>query len=184
MNHTVAAESRQGTGKSVTRKLRAAGRIPANIYGTDGNPRSLTLDPAPLLEIFRKTQNRNTVIHLDVDGESVPVLVKEAQRHPVSRDVLHIDFFRLAPGQVVEVMVPVNAVGRPAGAAIGGKVHLYRRDLKVACAWEQIPATLDIDVTPLEIGDTIRASAVPMAEGTSVVFDRDFPVAICAGKKK
>lgn len=184
MNHTVAAETRQDTGKSIARKLRAAGRIPAVICATDGNTVTLMLDPAPLLEIFRKTKDRNTIIHLDVDGEQVPVLIKDAQRHPVSREVLHIDFYRLSPGQVVEVMVPVNPVGRPKGASVGGRVELYRRDLKVSAPWDRIPARLDIDVSPLEIGDTIKASQIAMAEGTSVVFDRDFPVAICAGKKK
>jgi len=184
MNTTIAASSRAETGKGSARKTRAAGRIPAVIYGAEGASRPITVDPKALLDIFRLSQNRNTVIHVDVDGSPVPALVKDAQRHPVSREVLHVDFYQLAPGQRVEVMVAVNPVGRPAGAAIGGKIHLYRRDLKVSCPWDNIPATVDIDVTPLEIGDTFKVSAIDLGEGRSVVFDRDFPVAICAGKKK
>lgn len=184
METSLSVEPRQDTGKGVARKLRAAGRIPAVIYADGKEARHGAVDPARLQEIFRKSQNRNTVVQLEIDGATVPALVKEAQRHPVSRALLHVDFLTVRADKPVEVMVPIRGVGRPAGAAVGGKLEVYRRKLRVRCAYDRIPETLDVDVTPLEVGGTVKASEVPTPEGVEVVFDHDFKVLGVVGKRK
>lgn len=184
MQTTLAAETRGGeTGKGVARKLRKSGRIPAVIYAGGGEATSITLDPASLLEIFRKTQNRNTIIHLQVDGETVPALVRDAQRHPLSRDLLHVDFYSLQPGQVVEVMVPLAGVGRAKGMSIGGRLRLIRREVRVRCAWEKIPGVIEHDITPMEIDDMVRASELNLPEGVELVAKNDFNVMTIYGKR-
>lgn len=182
--HTLSATVRdEGTGKSVARKIRAAGRIPAVVYAQGSESVSITVDPNALTEIFRKTQDRNTIVHLELDGETIPTLVRDAQRHPVKRDILHVDFYRLEPGQTVEVMVRLAGVGRAVGMALGGRLRLIRREVKVRCAWEKIPAIIEYDITPLDIGDMVKASQLDMPEGVELVVKNDFNVMSLYGKK-
>lgn len=183
MNTSLPIETRTDTGKGVARKLRAEGRVPAIIYRGGGEAREVAVDPAKLLEIFRKTRNANTVLELDLDGETIRAIVKDAQRHPVSRDILHVDFFAVTDGEPVVVMVPLEPFGRPAGAQQGGRLEIIRRDLKVRCTWDRIPATLRVDVSPLEVGDMRKASQIPMPEGVEHIYDTDFNVLRLVGKR-
>jgi large subunit ribosomal protein L25 len=183
MTNTVAAELRQETGKGIARKLRASGKIPANIIsGAASTP--ITIDPAPLLEIFRKSKNRNTLITLDLGAEQVTTLVKDAQRHPVNRSVLHVDFFRVSDASPVVVKVPVRTVGKAVGTGVGGRVEILRRDVTVRSLPGNIPEFIDVDVTSLDIGDVTKASGITPPAGVELVYGQDFPVATCAGKKK
>jgi large subunit ribosomal protein L25 len=183
MDTNLAVEIRSGSGKGDARKLRAAGKIPAVLYSSGEQATQLTLDPTQLTEIFRQTGNRNTIVQLDLNGGSVSALVKEAQRHPVSREILHIDFLQVQDGKQIEVMVPLRPVGRAAGAALGGRVGVIRRKVKVRCAFDLIPEALDIDVTPMNVGDMVKASEIVTPEGVEVVFDHDFYVLSLYGKR-
>lgn len=184
MQTTLAAEARDSkTGKGVARKLRASGKLPAVVYAGGDHARAITVDPKALLEIFRKTQNRNTIITLEIDGEEIPTLVKDAQRHPLSRDLLHADFYALEPGQVVEVRVPLATRGRAAGMALGGRLRLIRREVRVRCAWEKIPSVIEHDITPMEVNDMVRASELELPEGVELVIKNDFNVMTIYGKR-
>jgi large subunit ribosomal protein L25 len=184
MDTSLSVELRQDTGKGVARKLRAAGKVPAAIYAEGKDARLGAVDPARLLEIFRKSRNANTIVELDLGGEKVPALVQEAQRHPVSRKLLHVDFYTVSKDRPVEVMVPVRTSGKAAGTAAGGRIEVVRREVKTRCAYDRIPEAHEIDVTPLNIGDAVKASQIPTPEGVEVVADGDFNVVLCAGKKK
>lgn len=191
MTTTLAASTRNdSTGKGAARKLRAQGQVPAVLYGYGREPRSISVDPKALLDIFHASQNRNTVVELDIDGEKHPTMVREVQRHPVSRAIRHVDFYRLSDDRKVEVMVPVTTTGRPAGAVLGGQVRIIRRVLKVRCLWNAIPDHFEVDVSPMNIGDMIKASEITAPEGVEIVIDHDFNVInlfgrrASAGKKK
>ncbi len=182
--HTLSATLREEQpGKSNARKLRASGKIPAVVYAGGGDSTSISIDPTELGEIFRKTQNRNTIVHLDMGGEQVPSLVKTTQRHPVKRDILHVDFYRLEPGQVVNVDVPLAGTGRAAGMALGGRLRLIRRTITVTCAWDKIPAVIEHDITPMEIGDMVKATELTMPDGVELVIKHDFNVMSLYGKR-
>lgn len=176
-------ETRTDSGKGVARKLRNEGRVPAVIYRGGGEARQVAVDPVKLLDIFRKTRNANTVLELDLDGETIRAIVKDAQRHPVSRDILHVDFFAVTDGEPVVVKVPIEAVGRPAGAQQGGRLELIRRELKVRCTWDRIPATIPVDVSPMNVGDMRRATQIPMPEGVEHLYESDFNVMRLVGKR-
>ncbi len=176
MSTTLAAEARTDTGKGVARKLRAAGQIPGVIYRAGEDAKPIAFDPIRLLEIFRKTRNANTIIDVDLDGGSVRTIVKEAQRHPVSRDLLHVDFYEVADGEALEVMVPIRAVGRPVGAQRGGRLQIIRREVKVRCTWDKIPETVDVDVSPLDVGGIILASEITPPDGVALIYKQDFNV--------
>ncbi len=179
----LSVELRDGRGKGAARKLRAAGRVPAVLYGGGRPARPLAVDPDALVDIFRKSGDRNTLLHLKVGDASVPALVKDLQRHPVSRQVLHVDFYECEAGRNVEVTVPLLPVGRPVGATLGGRVRLIRRGLRVRCPHDKIPAGLEVDVTPLQVGDMIRVSAVTPPESVEILFDNDFNIVTCQGKR-
>lgn len=185
MDTSLSANARpENHGKGGARKLRATGRIPGVIYGRGREATPVDLDPGALDLIFRTTRNRNTVLNLQVDGETIPCLVREAQRHPLTREILHVDLYALERDQVVTVDVPVEPHGKPAGASIGGRLRVIRRTLEVRCKYQDIPETIPVDTTPMNIGDFIKVSEIPTAEGVELVHDVDFNVLSLYGKKQ
>jgi len=183
MDTTLEVTARASTGKGAARKARAAGMVPGIMYGPAKEAQALTVDPGKLLDLFKATQDRNTVVHVKVGDESTPCLVREVQRHPLTRQLLHVDFYAVPDEREIEVMVPLNPVGKAAGAALGGRVRLIRREVKAQCKWDKIPSAFDVDITPLNIGDMIKASEIPMPDGVSLVFDHDYNVISLYGKK-
>lgn len=171
-------------GKGAARKLRATGKVPAVIYGPGAEPMSLAVDPNALLHIFKETGNRNTVLSLDIDGARIPAMVRDVQRHPVSRDLVHVDFYRVDGDRTVDVMIPVVTTGKPSGAVVGGRLRVIRRALRARCKPADIPETFVIDVSPMEINDMVKASQVKLPAGVSLVMDDDFNVVGLYGKRK
>lgn len=177
------ASRRTGDGKGAARKLRARGVLPAVVYGPEHDPVSITVDPGALTDIFKKSQDRNTIIDLDIEGEKLPVLVREVQRHPVSRKILHVDFYRVSAERPVEVMVPIRPYGRPRGAVLGGRLRVIRRALRARCRYDRIPKDFPVDVSPMRIGDMVRASQIKLPEGVELVADHDINVLTLYGKR-
>lgn len=185
MDTTLEVTPRDTRGKGTARKARASGTVPAVVYGPSEPPQAISVDPAKLKELFKQTGDRNTLVQLKVgDAAPVPCLVREVQKHPASREILHVDFYAVPRDGEVEVLVPVLPVGRPKGALLGGRVRLVRRALKVACPADRIPARLEIDVTELDVGDYLKASDVPLPEGVSMVWKQDFNIVGILGKAK
>ncbi len=184
----IEATLRSESGKGLARKLRAQGRLPAVMYGPHTEPLSLALDPQVLINLFRTTQNRNTVVDVKMAGEAddnaVPCLVREVQRHPLTRDILHVDLYAVDREGEVEVMVPLTTVGRPKGAILGGRIRLIRRTVKASCRYDRIPEKFVVDVSHLDIGDMVKASEIPLPEGVSLVYDHDYNVITLYGKKR
>jgi len=184
MDTTLNVNSRETSGKGWARKARAAGKLPGVLYGPKTEPRSLEFDPDELLGLFKQTGDRNTIVQVTVDGQTTPCLVREVQRHPLSRELLHVDFYAPDPEAEIEVMVPLRATGRPKGAVLGGRLRVVRRSIEIACRYDQIPEALVCDVTPLDIGDMVMASEIPLPEGVRLVADNDFQVMSIYGKKR
>jgi len=182
MDLTLEASLRPSTRKGAARKGRAAGTVPAVVYGPTHATVPVSVDPVRLQEIFKGTGDRNTVLSVKV-GDAAPVscMVREVQRHPVSRQILHVDLYAV-PEHAVTVAVPIAAVGRPKGALIGGRLRTIRRSLTVRCRYDLIPKALEVDITPLDVGDVIRVSQIATPAGVQVVYDSDFPVLSIIGK--
>lgn len=184
MQTTLPATARSAEiGKGAARKLRSTGQVPAVVYGPKGDPVSITVDPKTLLDIFRKSKDRNSIIELDIGGEKVPTLVRDVQRHPVSRDVLHVDFYRVHPEVPVTVDVPLAPFGKMVGSVLGGQLRVIRRTVKVRCRYDLIPDALPHDVSPLDIGDMVKISQIKAPEGSEILFDHDINVLSCFGKR-
>ncbi|TNE86763.1 MAG: 50S ribosomal protein L25 [Deltaproteobacteria bacterium] len=183
MDTNLTATVRADHGKGAARKARAAGQLPAVIYGPDYEPKSVALDPVAFDTIFRHTRDPNTLLHLDIEGETVPALVREVQRHPLSRELLHVDLLHVSAARKVQVPVRIEAKGRPAGASLGGRVRIIRRTLNVACPFDAIPEKLYIDVTPMHIGDMRKASEIELPEGVELLLEADINIVTVYGKK-
>jgi len=184
MDTTLVADVRdKDLGKGSTRKLRALGRLPGVLYGQGGAALALHVDPVEFDTIFRSTRNKNTVISLELDGKGVPCLVRAVQRHPVSRQIRHVDFYRLEKKTPVVVNVVIAAKGAAAGQSLGGHLQLIRREVSVLCNYTDIPASIDVDITKMNIGDVIKISEVPVPKGAKVLYDNDFNIVALVGRR-
>jgi len=173
-------ETREGTGKGVARKLRAAGRIPAILYGQGKDSVALAIDPRALEKVL-KAGGANTLLDLTVQGRGdlgTPVaLVKELQRDPLRGAILHADLYQVDLTKTVEVEVPIHLVGKPKGLDFGGLLEHTLREVKVECLPRSIPERIDLDVSALEIGDVLHVRDLPLPTGVTLVSDPDLGVA-------
>jgi large subunit ribosomal protein L25 len=171
----LAARPRSETGKGVNRKLRASGRVPAVVYGHGEETRPLTVDAHDLERLLATVRVESTLIELSIEGERAPVraLVRELQTHPYRDAVLHIDFYQIHAGEALTVEVPIRLIGASPGVRAGGIMQHALTELEIRCLPEQIPQVLEVDVSALEIGDSIHVSDIPLPEGIEVLVDAE-----------
>jgi large subunit ribosomal protein L25 len=172
-------ESRSSTGKGVARKLRAAGRIPAVLYGQGKESVPLTIDPRALEKVLR-SGGANTLLDLTVEGRpelgSPVALVKELQRHPIRGTIVHADLYQVDLTRTVEVEVPVHLVGRAKGLDFGGILEHSLREIALECLPRSIPAAIEVDITNMELGDVIHVRDLVLPAGVSLLTDPDLGV--------
>jgi len=173
VNTGLMAKRRHETGKGAARRLRAAGQIPAVLYGKDQEPISLTLDAREALQLFHSISVENTIVNVQIDDdkEALETLVREIQMHPYRPDLVHVDFYCIERGVALEVDIPANYVGTPQGVRDGGILEVILHELRVKCIPSKIPDTIDIEVSALDIGDSIHASEISMDEGVELLTD-------------
>ncbi len=175
---------RENSGKGVARSLRSTGRIPAVIYGHGREPQSLSIDTRELEKLLSHISAENTVIDLSIDGKSSRTLIREIQRHPFKRQILHVDFQELVAGEKVVVRLPIILVGVPVGVRMdGGVLDQTLRELEVEVDPSNIPNHVEIDVTELHIGASLHVSDIPLPEGVEVVGDPDASVAVISAPR-
>jgi large subunit ribosomal protein L25 len=170
---TLKAELREGTGKGVARKLRAAGRLPAVVYGGADEAQHISLDAHDADYLFRNISVDNTIIDLEIEGEkgAVQTLVREIQTHPWKATLLHVDFLRIQKGVAVDMVVPLHLMGDPVGVTMGGGVvEQIIHDLPVRCIPSKIPEVIEVDISALEVGDVLHISDITLDEGVEVTI--------------
>lgn len=176
--------NRDGRGKGAARKLRAAGQVPAIVYGRGQNATSVAVDPRSIELGFASTRDPNTLVALAFDdGSTRTCLVRDVQRHPVSQAIEHVDFYEVAPDQELTLSVPVVTTGRAAGTRVGGNLKQLVRRLTVRSLPASIPSTIEIDVSPLNVGQSLKVSELTPPPGTSFVYRKDFAVVEVEGKR-
>ncbi|MDD3799954.1 MAG: 50S ribosomal protein L25/general stress protein Ctc [Novosphingobium sp.] len=177
---TLPAEARERAGKGASRALRREGRVPAVIYGGKEEPQSIHVEEKELVRQLGTGHFANSIVMIEVGGKSVRTLPKDVAFHPVSDRPVHVDFLRLAKDATVEVQVPVvfiNEEDSP-GLKKGGVLNMVRHELDLICDAAKIPSEIEIDVTGLEVGDSIHISHVKLPVGSeSAIADRDFTIA-------
>jgi large subunit ribosomal protein L25 len=172
------AKVRSQAGKGPAKRLRSEGHIPAVAYGKGLAAVSLSVSPKGLTDILKSQHGRNTVVELGIDGGTkITALLREYTVHPVTRSVLHADFVQIKLDQPVDVEVPFNCIGKPAGVVTGGILRQVYRRLPIRCLPEQIPTLIEHDVTPLELGDHVKTSELKLPPGVTVRLAADQTIA-------
>ena len=174
----LSATPRTESGKGVARKLRAQHSIPGVLYGHHRDPQPLVIDARELDRLVERYATETTVVELALDGQSVRTLIREIQRHPFTRQVLHVDFQALVAGEKVTVDVPIVLHGTPAGVRIGGVLDQVLRELTVEVDPSEIPNHIDVDVSGLELAQSLHVSDLPLPPGVTVLDDADATVCV------
>ncbi|MDH3297138.1 MAG: 50S ribosomal protein L25 [Gemmatimonadota bacterium] len=159
---TFSVERREGKGKGPARRVRRSGRVPGNIYGHGVEAIAVDADAREFDALASRISVENTLIDLIVGDEKPrPVLIREVQRHPFRRQVLHIDFFAIRAGEKINVSVPLHLIGTPSGVRnAGGVLQQNLHEIEIECLPSEIPSSFEADVSELEIGDVIHLSDV------------------------
>lgn len=175
------AKIRTETGKGPARKLRSMGRLPAIFYGPEINPIMLSIDYMQIKKILKGKSAENIIFDLRIDSDeksqSKKAMIKELQRDPVTRDYLHVDFYEIAMGKELEVDIPVHLINTPIGVSEGGILELARRGLKVSCMPEDMVDKIDIDVSGLDIGQSLHIKDIAFPPGLKSTEDENLTIA-------
>jgi large subunit ribosomal protein L25 len=177
---TFEAESRLGGGKGPARALRRAGRVPAIIYGERKDQQMVSLEARALRRQLTNPRFFSTLCSLEVGGDTIRVLPREVQLHPVSDIPLHADFVRVSAGTTITVEVQVVFLNEDIcpGLKRGGVLNVVRREIEVICPADSIPGQLELDLAAADIGDSLHISQMSLPEGGQpTITDRDFTVA-------
>jgi large subunit ribosomal protein L25 len=176
---SLSATPRTGTGKGVARTLRQSGQIPGVIYGHARQPQALTLNAREFDRLMEHV-TASTVIEVEVGGKMSKTLIREIQRHPYKKQVLHVDFLELVAGEKVTVEIPIVYVGTPQGVRDGGILEQIKHELTLEADPTTLPEHIEVDVSALTIGHTLYVRDVRIPEGATVQDDPDSPVALVA----
>ncbi len=181
------AQIRQGAGKGVSRKLRASGFIPAVLYGPGSNATSLSVRSEDLVDLLRTEKGETGFIKLIIqtDGGTLEKLsmIKELQTDPVMHSLVHADFYEIRMEHKLTMDVPIHLVGQPVGVKLGGELHQFKRDLKVACLPALMPKFIEIDISGIEIGHTLRVAEVKLPEGIEILDSEDAQIISVVAKR-
>jgi large subunit ribosomal protein L25 len=179
----LAAVRRRDGGKEINRKRRAGGKVPGVIYGKGLETRSLEFDRKPLEKFLDTARHGTVVVKMTVsdgaDGKESYAVLKEVQTHPLSDRVTHVDFYEVALGQKFRVEVPLRVRGKAAGIEMGGILEVVTRSLEVECTPDNVPEFLEVDVTPLAIGQSLHLGDIRFPAGV-VPMEKDLRMTIAA----
>jgi large subunit ribosomal protein L25 len=172
------AETGRETGTRPSRRMRREGNVPATLYGLGKDAETIAVAWRELRRVLTTDAGVNAFIHLEVDGRRQATLVKEIQRHPVRRDVIHIDFLRVDPKVTLDVEVAIELTGEAEGVTrAGGIVQQLLHALIVSTRPDNIPNSLELDVSELTLNGDLRVRDLILPEGVTTDVDPDEVVA-------
>ena len=177
---TLPAELRERAGKGASRELRRDGRVPAVIYGGKEDPVAIHVEAKELVRQLGTGHFMNSIVMVEVGGKKVRALPKDVALHPVTDRPLHVDFLRLAKDSKIHVEVPVVFINEEASPGLkkGGVLNVVRHELELVCESDKIPDDIQLDLTGLDLGDSIHISQITLPAGSvSAITDRDFTIA-------
>jgi len=177
------AEVRERSGKGAARAVRRTGRVPGVIYGGKQEPRLVSVDPRDIRKGLEAGTFFSTIYMLNIGGDSERVIPRDVQMHPIKVMPEHVDFMRVSADTKITVDVPVHFLNEEEcpGLKRGGVLNVVRHEVEVYCGVDDIPHGFDLDLSGLDIGDSIHASALKLPSGVELMItDRDFTIATIA----
>jgi large subunit ribosomal protein L25 len=179
----VDAVAREDQGKGASRRLRLQNLIPAVVYGGEGEPQSISLSHFKIIKALEDEAFYSSIITLNVDGKEQEVVLKDLQRHPFKALIMHADFMRITRGQPMKATVPLHFINEAEclGVKAGGSVARNVSDVEINVLPRNLPEYIAVDLTNLEIGDTLHLSDLPLPESAEIIAlthgeDHDLPV--------
>ena len=170
-------EPRSKTGNAAARKLRRDGKIPVNYYYGGEENQNMSIDKKIL---YKAIQSGQQVFELELDGNTIYVTVKEAQYHPVTEQIIHLDLLRVRRDVKMKFSIPLNLVGDSVGAIEGGIVSQLANAIDIECLPTGVPDSIDVDITSLELNGTVFASDINLPDDTALLSPEDTTIAVCA----
>src|SRR5262245_61164273 len=176
------AKPRSGSGTTAAKAVRKSGKVPATIYGRHQQPQSLQLDAHAVELALGKVSGEHLLVNLEIKGGATTLaLIQDVQHHPVKRDILHLDFHALKEDEKMHTTVPVIGLGEPAGVkSAGGLLEQIIRALEVECLPKNLPDSISVDVSALNIGDSIHVNQIALPNGVTARNAPDAVVFHCA----
>jgi large subunit ribosomal protein L25 len=188
MQTSVNATLREDTGKEAARRIRKDSRIPAVVYGHEFEPILISLDSHDFKVLLRREQGIHGLVDLKIEGKKGgkhTVVVKEVQRHPIKDVVLHVDFQRVKETEKIQTEVPVLYHGEPEGILEGGLLQHYLYGVRVETLPKDLPDRIDLDISGLKLGQSLKISNLPELEGVTYVNSpEEIMVAVMARRVK
>ncbi|MGM0419830.1 MAG: 50S ribosomal protein L25/general stress protein Ctc [Bacillota bacterium] len=167
------AEAREETGKGVARRLRREGRIPGVVYGRDRQPQPLVVNP----EMLKGKLDTNAIVDLTIKSDeeetTETVMIKDYQKHVIKNYLLHVDFHQISMDETITVTIPVNLVGKAFGIQEGGVMQQLMREVEIECLPSDIPDEFELDITELDVGDSLSVSDIEVGENVELVSSPD-----------
>ena len=170
---------RTTTGNGPARELRRQGSIPAVLYGPEIGSMLLSVSTKALEQVTKSANIGQLLLDLVIEGDEAATktaMIRELQVHPVSGNPLHVDFYEVDMKRKINVSIPVVTVGKSKGVELGGMLQLVRRELEVLCLPDEIPESIEVDITDLEIGDSLHVDEIEVGENIEIPADVNFTV--------
>ncbi len=175
------AEVREQRGKGAARQLRMKGFIPSVLYGPNTKPVALSLESEEIRNILKKAAGANVLINLRIGQEDQKnvktVMIKEYQLDSIKRTLIHADLYEFSMDEKLTVSVPINIIGKPPGIEKGGSLSVVFREVEVECLPKDMPDRIDVDISHLEMGDSVHVSDLFVKEGVEILTDKKTPLA-------
>ena len=177
MEVTLRAETGRAQGSRPSRRLRRTGQVPAVVYGKDIEPNAIAVDRRELYGVLHTEAGLNALINLEVDGGKEELtMAKVVERHPVRGEIIHVDFVTISLTEKTRADVVLDLQGDPVGVREGGIVETINNTVLVEALPTDIPTSIAIDVSEMNVGDTLRISDLPVIEGVEYLDDVDEPL--------
>lgn len=173
------ATRREKTGKGQARQLRRQGLVPAVLYGPKIDAVPLTISVKELQNIYKASGSEHMVLSLIINNggtQRKTAMIKELQTAPATSDYLHVDFYEVALDQAIQVSVPVELVGTSKGVERGGYLQVVRHNLEVSCLPTDVPSSITIDISDLDIGDSIHVDEITVGDEVTLLYETNFTV--------
>ena len=173
MEQKLKAERREGTGKGAAHKIRAAGRVPAVVYGHGAEPLHVTVDSRELFHLLHTEAGTNVLVDMRVDKDQFLAMPREIQRDHIQGRFLHVDFLRIAHDEKITVEVPIHIVGDSRGVKEGGVVEHHLWTLELECFPQDVPSSIEADITRLAMNESIKVSELKLPDKITVLTPSD-----------
>lgn len=180
--YTLSAHVREHKGKQIAKKMRKNNQVPAIFYGPNAVSIMLSIEYADLSKLLRQTSGENIILGLqitsDKGSESKTVMLKELQVEPITDTYLHADFYEISMDKEITVDIPIHLINTPKGVTLGGILQHTRREIAISCFPDKLVEFIEVDVSDLDIGDSIQLGDVQLPEGLKAMQDPSMTVAV------